>query len=147
VGLNKWTFTEDIVSDELISEVEKKYGIVFPKDYKECVKQYNGGYPEPNVFDYDDGIQGVFNDLISFTNTEMNMFMFYDFLNEELPQGIVPFGRDPFGNLLCFDYRYNTTNPSIVFFDHEDDEENDVIFYVTDSYTDLLERLYSLEDR
>ncbi|MFH0347132.1 hypothetical protein ACHADS_11355 [Bacillus vallismortis] len=34
-----------------------------------------------------------------------------------LPE-IVHLACDPFGNQICFDYRQNRENPSVVFWDH-----------------------------
>lgn len=66
--------------------------------------------------------------------------MFYDFSFQKL----VPFARDPFGNLLCFDYRYNENNPKVVFFENE--SEKPTIIPVCNSFTDLINRLYAIED-
>lgn len=104
---------------------------------------FNGGYPEPNLFEYDNEAQGIFNDLISFTNPDLNMSMIYEYSKEELPERIVPFGRDPFGNFLCFDYRSMQENPTIVFYDHESEVEEEKIIYVCDTFTQLLSELYS----
>ena len=54
MGLIKWTFTEEPLDDKIISEVENSFGVTLPDDYKQCIKENNGGYPEPNVFDWDD---------------------------------------------------------------------------------------------
>lgn len=64
--------------------------------------------------------------------------MFYEFSSQKL----IPFAKDPFGNLLCFDYRYNEKSPKIVFYDCEET----TITTVCDSFTELLERLYALEN-
>lgn len=136
MGLKKWTFTEETPLDEkVISEVELLFGVKLPEDYKQCIKENNGGYPEPNAFDWDDGSTGsVFNNLISFTNKDLNIKMFAE-LSE---QRLFPIADDPFGNLICFDYRYNERSPKIVFYDHEEQ----TICLVCDSFIALLERLY-----
>lgn len=133
----KWLYTEQQVERDIIQNVEQKFGVKFPSEYIDCVMNFNGGYPEPNMFNCDNGIQGVFNDLISFTNEDLNISMFYDFLDEPLTKGIVPFGRDPFGNLLGFDYRGLQSNPTIVFFDQEESE----IYPVCNTFGELLKGL------
>lgn len=112
MGLIKWIFTEGPLEEIKIDEVEKSFGFNLPDDYKQCVIENNGGFPEPNIFDCDDGrIEAVFNNLISYTNKDLNIKMFTEFLSQK----IFPFAKDPFGNLLCFDYRYNEKLPVIVF--------------------------------
>lgn len=73
--------------------MKKKYGIQFPDDYRECVKNYNGGHPVPNIFSYDDGGEGVFDHLLSFTS-EPNIVVVYEFISDFMPKGIFPFGTD-----------------------------------------------------
>ncbi|MNC74206.1 SMI1 / KNR4 family protein [compost metagenome] len=92
----------------------------------------------------DNGEQGILNDLLSFTDSDLNIMMFYNFAEESSIDGLVPFARDPFGNLLCFDYRLNKTSPQVIFFDHEEAGEEAVI-PVCSTFTELLDGLYSIE--
>ncbi|MFD2214907.1 SMI1/KNR4 family protein [Metabacillus endolithicus] len=139
MGLTKWKYTEEPIGEKKLVEVEEKFGFTFPADFKQCVIYNNGGFPDPNVFDCDDGrIEVVFNNLISFTNKDINIQMFYEFSAQKL----IPFARDPYGNLLCFDYRYNEDSPKVVFFISEDEETS--ITPVCDTFTDLINRLYSI---
>lgn len=80
MGFIKWVYSEEPIDEKKIVEVEKLYGFKLPDDYKLCVLNNNGGYPAPNFFDCDDGrIEAVFNNLISFTNDDININMFYEF--------------------------------------------------------------------
>lgn len=141
-----WLFTDKSVDEKTISEIEKSFGIKFPQDYKECVLQNNGGCPKPDNFDFSDENEGgaVFNNLLSFTG-DFNIEVVYEFSKESLPNGIIPFARDPFGNLLCFDYRQDKNKPGIVFFDHEEQGE-DSIELICNTFTELLDKLYFLEN-
>jgi SMI1-KNR4 cell-wall len=139
MGLDKWEYTEEPIDEKEIVEVENLFGFNFPTDYKQCVTYNNGGFPEPNVFNCDDGrIEVVFNNLISFTNKDINIKMFHEFSVQKL----IPFARDPYGNLLCFDYRYDENSPKVVFFDSEGEETS--ITPVCDTFTDLISRLYAI---
>lgn len=91
-----------------------------------------------------DGEQGVLINLLSFTNDNLNITMFYDFEEETSIAGLVPIARDPFGNLLCFDYRLKVQSPEIIFYDHEEIGE-DAIIPVCSTFTELLNGLYSAE--
>lgn len=136
----KWLFSEEIVDEQIINKVEKSFGVNFPNDYKECVKKYNGGYPEPNTFEFVTGGEGVINDLLSFTSEEMNIGMFYDPIQPEI-EGIIPFAKDPFGNLICFDYRADKLSPTIVFWDHEEEGEA-AIEIICHTFSELLDGLH-----
>ncbi|MGE7902932.1 SMI1/KNR4 family protein [Peribacillus sp. NPDC094092] len=143
MGLKKWLFVEEEKPDEgVIASIERLFEIEYPDDYKMCVMKYNGGFPEPNIFNFGEGQQGVFNDLISFTDNDINIGMFYEQFSSPALKGIVPFARDPFGNYLCFDYRNNYSSPKIIFFNHEEE----ALSQVCDTFSDLLEQMYSLED-
>ncbi|MFF2484323.1 SMI1/KNR4 family protein [Paenibacillus sp. NPDC058071] len=144
MGLTKWIYAEEPVDDATIVSVEQLFKVTFPQDYKDCIKKYNGSYPVPDIFDYDNGGQGVFNDLISFTNSDMNITMFKYFAEDSFTKGIIPFGRDPFGNLICFDYRHTKEAPLIVFYDHEEEGEA-AITQICETFSELLNRLYSIE--
>ncbi|WP_268808045.1 SMI1/KNR4 family protein [Lysinibacillus mangiferihumi] len=77
--------------------------IKFPQDFKECVKLFNGGYSEPGVFNIDEDNEIVFSCLLSFTNEEANILEVNDIASKFLPEGIFPFAKTPFRNLICFD--------------------------------------------
>ncbi|MBA4538836.1 SMI1/KNR4 family protein [Bacillus aquiflavi] len=140
MGLKKWLFSDESLDEKKIIEVERLFGFKLPDDYKKCIMENNGGFPEPNIFNCDDGrIEAVFNNLISFTDENLNIKMFYEFSSQKL----IPFARDPFGNLLCFDYSKNNESPKIVFYNYEETGSASIT-PVCKSFTALLDRLYSL---
>ncbi|EOQ05083.1 hypothetical protein KOY_02869 [Bacillus cereus VDM021] len=139
MGLKKWLFSGESLNEKIFIEVERLFGFKLPDDYKNCIMENDGGFPEPNTFDCDDGrIEAVFNALISFTDEDLNIKMFSEFSSQKL----IPFGRDPFGNLLCFDYNDNADSPKVVFYNCEETGST-LITPVCQSFTDLLDRLYS----
>lgn len=142
MGIVRWLFVDETISESKINEIEKLFGMKFPSDYRKCIMDNNGGFPEPNVFDCDDGtIEVVFNHLISFTNEDENIEMYQEFSSKKL----FPFARDPFGHLLCFDYRESQLSPEVVFYDYNE-MSGSVTNRICQSFTDLIERLYSLNE-
>jgi cell wall assembly regulator SMI1 len=137
----KWMQTEGTLDDSVIHSMENRFGVIFPEDYKACVKLHNGGYPSPDSFGGEDGDSMVFNNLISFTDDYLNMGMFVEEFKEDR---VLPFARDPFGNHICFDYRHTDRNPTIVFWDAE--EGLDFLEPVCETFTALLDQLGSNED-
>ncbi|MCK6075296.1 SMI1/KNR4 family protein [Paenibacillus silvae] len=140
----EWIQSDGPISEELIKEVEQYFGVEFPIDYKECIKEFNGGYPEPDVFNINDESDAIFSCLLSYTEEGANIITLYEITSEFLPSKIIPFARDPFGNLICFDYR-SEKEPSIIFFDHEE-HSHEAIFPICRTFTELIDSLYPNED-
>ncbi|CJH30980.1 SMI1 / KNR4 family [Streptococcus pneumoniae] len=63
------------------------------------------------------------------------MLQTYNSIKDRLVDKVYPFARDPFGNLLCFDYRNNPQSPTVVFWDHEEEEMEESIYPVCSSVT------------
>ncbi|WP_370456833.1 SMI1/KNR4 family protein [Bacillus sp. SH5-2] len=88
----------------------------------------------------DDKGGAVFDCLLSFTSKDANIEVVYELTS--LPEGIIPFARDPFWGLICFNYCDTKDCPSVVFYDQESVNE-DKIKLICDSFSELIERLYS----
>ena len=44
----KWNCENNVVTDDIINDVEAELKIKFPRDFVAIIKQYDGGYPIPN---------------------------------------------------------------------------------------------------
>jgi hypothetical protein len=64
---------------------------------------------------------------------------------EFFPKGLIPFAPDGGGNYICFDYRKCKENPPIVFWHHEV-EENEGVFYLSDSFDEFIDSLVSEDE-
>lgn len=103
----RWICENESVETTTISKVEDIFGIEFPRDYVECIIKNNGGYPKPNRFNLN-GNEEVFNNFLSFDEEDSsNIINAYNDVKDRLIEKVIPFAEDPFGNLLCFDYRNN----------------------------------------
>lgn len=115
----KWNYEDEKISMNEIMEVENMWGVKLPKDYIECAIYNHGGSPEPEEF-LVEGRQRVFGCLLSYDkDSPDNILKVYNGIKERLPEKIFPFGCDPAGNYICFDYRKSNNNPRIIFWDHE----------------------------
>ncbi|MBO1580102.1 SMI1/KNR4 family protein [Bacillus sp. XF8] len=65
---------------------------------------------------------------------------FYNPIQPEI-EGIIPFARDPFGNLICFDYLADKLSPTIVFWDHEEQGEA-AIEIICHTFSELLDGVH-----
>lgn len=143
-----WSFmSKTPVTNEGIQAVEQYFNIKLPKDFVVCVKKYDGGYPDPKVFNVPGQDENVFSDLLTLhIEDEYSIVQNYNSVKDRLVSKIYPFARDPFGNLLCFDYRNNPASPTIVFWDHEEENMEKAIYPVCSTFTELLNSLHDFED-
>lgn len=143
----RWICENESVETTTISKVEYIFGIEFPRDYVECIIKNNGGYPKPNRFNLN-GNEEVFNNFLSFDEEDSsNIINAYNDVKDRLIEKVIPFAEDPFGNLLCFDYR-NSEQPIIVFWEHEkafNNKEN-AISFICNTFSELLNMLHESEE-
>lgn len=156
-----WGFVDETVSEEFIRKIGKELGYEFPEDYIKCAAKYNGANVEPEVFDVE-GRERVFGTLLTYDKSigEYIVNVYNDY-KSTLPKGLVPIVLDPAGNLVCFDYNNNYNSPIVVFWEHENAGEKEIImeeegltvdevekvarenvFYVADTFTDFLNKLH-----
>lgn len=143
----RWICENGNVELVTISNVETVFGVKFPKDYVEIIMKNDGGYPKPNRFNLN-GEEEVFNNLLSFDEEDSsNMIDTYNDVKDRLDEKVIPFAEDPFGNLICFDYRTNN-QPTIVFWEHEKkfNDNEPYLSYLCDSFTDLLLMLHESQE-
>ena len=62
-----------------------------------------------------------------------------------VPDNVIPFSMDGYGNLICLDFRETPDHPTVVFWDHE--KCDDPPLYVASSFTDFLNKLYGRQSR
>lgn len=139
--------SEKEVTDNEIKQVEQYFNIKLPNDFIECVKKYDGGYPRPKVFDIPGLDESTFNDLLTLhIDDKYSIVQRHENIKDRLVDGIYPFASDSFGNFLCFDYRNNPESPTVVFWEHEEEDIEKAIYPVCSSFTELLNSLRDLED-
>jgi hypothetical protein len=140
----KWILTKKAISSEEIASVEGEFGITFPQDYIECVREKNGGQPVPDTFEFVGNSGAVMNSLIPINLDEQrNVVNVYEKLKSRLPHSVYPFADDPFGNYLCFDYSKGEV-PVIIFWDHEKaySDRDAATSFVCNSFKELLIKLH-----
>lgn len=142
----EWLFSHEPVSEHEIASIESLLNIKFPRDYIECAKNNHGGNPSLQIYDFDGHQESVFNSLLSLNPGESNYILdVYNNVKDRLVNDIYPFADDPFGNLICFDYRNNDGISTVVFWDHELSHENfeKAIIPICKTFTELLCRLHA----
>ncbi|WP_309260312.1 SMI1/KNR4 family protein [Bacillus cereus] len=138
---------ENKITNSQINQLEQYFNIKFPNDFIECVQKYDGGYPTPDTFNIPNQDENSLNNLLTLdSNKKYSILETYNNTKDRLSDKIYPFARDPFGNLLCFDYRNTSDSPSIVFWDHEEEDIEEAIYPVCSTFTELLASLYEFDD-
>ena len=99
--------------------------------------QVNGAYPDKNVFDFQGRKGCVFESLINWDKARKANFYFWLEVIEN--KKIIPFGKDPFGNVICFDFSTSKDAPQIVFWNHENGDVSPIANSF-DSFLNILNR-------
>jgi hypothetical protein len=111
-----WDEPRPVHSHEL-EQLERRWGVELPEEYKHLVSQYQGMTPEPGVFKLGEG-NDVLSVLLTITvdaeRKSYSILRVYDRLEPLIPPGIIPFAQTPGGEFVCFDYRESPQRPKIV---------------------------------
>ncbi|MBX6314974.1 MAG: SMI1/KNR4 family protein [Isosphaeraceae bacterium] len=148
----QWRWAGPPIDRDVIARVEESWGISFPEDYVACALVNHGGRPKPKCFDFPGHPEAVFSHLLGYIdatskNENLSITQMYDAVKDRLPDRIFPFAADPFGNLICFDYRGpKRHSPTVVFWNHEVDDPKQMITPICKTFTDLLEKLYEPDE-
>ncbi|MBL1227057.1 SMI1/KNR4 family protein [Enterococcus sp. BWR-S5] len=139
-----WKYSKGMVTDQEISKVENQLKIKFPKDYIEVVESNDGAYPSLHAFSMNSQ-EEMLNNLLSFSEAPyINILTTFENMSDRLVDGIIPFGEDAGGNLICFDYRSSEV-PTVVFWDHEiagGGELEKAITSICNNFTEFLNMLH-----
>lgn len=93
------------VSDEMISNVEERLGVVFPPAYLDLVKYNDEAVFEVGVFEYDGGTTCI-SEFFKFTDDEEQYsILWYQQPDRiDLPANLVAIARDAGDYLICLDF-------------------------------------------
>ena len=144
----KWKYCEPLNDSKKIDKVEEIFGIKFPLDFSNILMDNNAGHPEKSLFDTNKSKERIFGSLLDFNlDNYNNILKVYLRIKDILPNDVFPFGSDPGGNYLCFDYRNNLIEPEIIFWKHEgeliDGNEIYQTEYISINFKNFLMNLYT----
>ncbi len=124
----EWKWSKQ-VSKAQIEEVEKKLNFKFPLDFIEDVLIYNGGRPESKTFLLSNGIEIVFNNLLSFNEEKGEYIVSYNNFESKHKESFIAIALDPFGNYIGYDKSSN----KLMFLNHETDN----LTYISNTWLEL----------
>ena len=123
---------------DAVRQAERELRVRFPADFLAVAAVHQGARPEPASFKLPDGSgEGIayllhFEDN-SFGNIAARIFP----LQNVLLKGVIPFAEALDGNVLCFNYRKDSGNPTDEYW-----SEDTGPMPVASSFTDLLTKLH-----
>lgn len=101
-----------------VRNLEQDLSVELPSDYRRFAITQGGAHPEPDTITLSGGREVVLERLLRVDpKSEESVTRVAQLLGLRLAN-LLPFGRDPFGNLFCFE-RKGGSLAGIVFWDHE----------------------------
>ena len=134
-----WERSRGTFSLSILEKLEVEKSIVFPKEYKAILENYNGAHPSKSLVNIEGNREVVFESLLNWDSSrKANIFFWIECIERETGlSSLIPFGKDPFGNLFCFIFN-KKENYEVVFWDHETNK----LYRINDSFNSFLCNLY-----
>jgi len=148
---------EGRISIEVVRKLEKIYNLVLPEKYVNFITIHNGARILARIFDYFDPNIGrknsnaVYFDKVKKIQDSITLLKCDEEpdwpIEYRFEDGVIPFGDNGGGDMICFDYRKNRTtdNPPIVIWNHDMGLEHRVVF-IAKNFEEFVDMLHEPED-
>ena len=150
---------EGEASNAFIKQIEALYNVKLPVIYSNFIIEHNGACLFARIFDYQDpnvGNNKVNSNAIAFESVEDIPFHIENIKSGEesnwpiqykFEDGLIPFGDNGGGDMICFDYRKDRTtdNPPIVIWNHDMGLEHRVVF-IANNFEEFINMLHEPEE-
>lgn len=133
----------DPLPEDMLRGAELLFGVTFPADYRECVRDNHGGHPEPRDFT----VRGVSTPWRSCLAVLLSLdwrrpdnvwsVLAHLAVDGQLPDRLFPIADDGGSDLLCLDFRGSSGVPPVVYWSH-DVGGAEGVFPVAASFAELL---------
>ena len=157
--INNIRHDEGSIDIKFINEIECKNRIKLPINYINFITQHNGACLFARIFDYIDpniGCNELNSNSLAFDSIEEIQHRIENIKSGEeqdwdvkylFEDGLIPFGENGGGDMICFDYRKNrtTNNPPIVIWNHDMGLEHRVVF-IANNFEEFINMLHEPED-
>lgn len=123
-----------------IKEVETKYHFEFPEALRNLLLVHNGGSPDKMIFSKgtQDYVASDFMPIKSKKAKDLTIPATLDDIGDIIPNNVIPFVMDPFGNYIVFD----KTDGNIYFLDMEDQS----LVFLSDDFEKFMSSLKEDEE-
>ncbi|MBW3598445.1 MAG: SMI1/KNR4 family protein [Planctomycetes bacterium] len=143
-----WEDCDCPLSEDRVAELEHEHGIAFPKDFRRCIRQCNGGYVAQSDFDFvgpsGRRITSCIGAMLRFdTDADVSRAIdVWDGMGAHRNRLVIPFAETGGGDLVCLDYRSNESQPKVVYYQHETGDFAEV----ARNFADFIDMLYAPAD-
>ena len=143
--------SKGVLDEKDLVNLESQLGIKLPNAYREFLKKNNGGYPQPDGFDFADGEDGSSVDKfleISGSKNE-SIIEYFNNYKDRIPKNYFPVAKDPGGNLILIGI--NNVRADVYYWDHENEAEDgdipwmDNMHLVASNFDEFINNLYEIE--
>ena len=146
----QWRHTSAPLEERHLAGAEQLLGVLFPLDYRECLRRNHGAAPNPAGFlvsssdkerPYGSGV-GVLLTIDPYAPENLFATLSHLAADKQLPPGVIPIADDGGGDMVCLDYRATPTGatPSIVYWSHEL-EGDEALTPLASTFTEFLQLL------
>lgn len=137
--------TSSALADADLDNVEERFGFKFPAEFRDHYLRVNGGCPDKNRLVTDRGTYTV-HEFLAVKYGKPSLTLEHDIQQMKVDQCLIPehlveFAVDPFGNYYCFSTRENDFGA--IYFFAMDGNRKGKADYLSPSLTDFLNRLTS----
>jgi cell wall assembly regulator SMI1 len=130
-----------LATPQEFEQLEHRWGVSLPEEYKRVAAAHQGMTPEPGVFDVGRGTNVISLLLTVSGETSQDDYSAlgaFEVLKPHVPEGLYPFAETPGGEYVCFDYRESQRRPRVVLITVEMD-----IHPIASSFSEFLSALHS----
>lgn len=126
---------DSTVDDDTISQIQKLFGVLFPRSYLDLVTYADEASPEVSSFPYGEG-ETCISEFFSFSPDKVPYTISWysgPGAPPGLPKGMIPVARDAGGFLICLNFK--TESISVEIFDPNSNN----IYFVANSFDEFVE--------
>lgn len=132
----EWTNSRNILNLELLDEIEQKFSVIIPKDYREFIAVNNAGIPSFNKFDSEDKTY-YFERLISINRKDNpNVLTSINWVEQKEDCLLIPVALDYDSNMISL--KIIGSEFCVVLIDYENGEE----YFLAKNWNDFLLMLH-----
>lgn len=126
-----------------LESFEYNHNITFPKDYRDFLLEYNGGYPNPDVYKISDELgESLVNIFYGIGSMYDNLEKKFDIFDDILELGFIPIADDPSGNQICIGISTEYFGQIFHWSHDEEHDEMENMYFLSKSFNDFLDSLY-----
>ena len=146
--INKESVIKPLPSEDLLLLKEERWRVKLPMDYRDFVKNFNGGVPMKKQFICNDKLYEIRRFLcvlknveesefeINVVRTDIGNYLAYD--REQIGVGIFPIAALTREDYVCLDYRKSKDTPTVCVWDYMASEPYDpVTFHIAETFTEF----------